>query len=56
MKNFFAFLVICLWILGGVGGVGYCIYIKAWIIAIGVLANALLAFPKVKEAYEALTM
>ena len=52
MKSLFGFIVICLWLLGALGGVGYSIYCEAWVIAVGVLANAVLAFFKVKEIYK----
>lgn len=52
MKSLFGFIVICLWLLGALGGVGYSIYCEAWVIAVGVLTNAVLAFFKVKEIYK----
>lgn len=52
MKCLFGFIVICLWLLGAIGGVGYSIYCEAWVIAVGVFANAVLAFFKVKEIYK----
>ena len=52
MKSLFGFIVICLWLLGALGGVGYSIYCEAWVITVGVLANAVLAFFKVKEIYK----
>ena len=51
-KGIIAWVIICLWLLGTIGGVGYAVYHQAWVIAPGVLANAILAFFKVKEIYK----
>lgn len=45
-------VIICLWLLGAVGGVGYAVYCHAWVVAPGVLANAILAFFKVRDIYK----
>ena len=55
MKKLISFAIICLWVLGTIGGVGYAIYGGSWPIAAGCAVNALLAFPTVKNAYKELT-
>lgn len=50
-KGIFAWVIICLWLLGTIGGVGYSIYNQAWVILSGVVINAVLAFFKVKDIY-----
>lgn len=51
LKGVFAWVIICLWLLGTIGGVGYSIYNQAWVILSGVVINAVLAFFKVKDIY-----
>ena len=51
-KGLWAWIVICLWLLGCIGGVGYTIWVKAYVIAAGVAANGVLAFFKVREFYK----
>ena len=51
-KGILAWVIICLWLLGTIGGVGYAIYNQAWDILPGVLVNAVLAFFKVKDIYK----
>ena len=51
LKGIFAWVIICLWLLGTIGGVGYAIYNQAWVILSGVVINAVLAFFKVKDIY-----
>ena len=52
LKGVFAWVIICLWLLGTIGGVGYVIYNQAWVILPGVVVNAVLAFFKVKDIYK----
>lgn len=49
MKEFYYTIMIFLYILGVVGGIGYAAYNQAYVIVIGIAALAYLAFPKVKE-------
>lgn len=51
LKGVFAWVIICLWLLVTIGGVGYAIYNQAWVILPGVVINAVLAFFKVKDIY-----
>ena len=46
-----AWAVICLYVLGSIGGFGYALYCRAWLIAVGVVVLAVLAFPTVKRLF-----
>lgn len=54
-KGFIYFVLICLYILGTIGGIGYTIYNGAYPIAVGVAVCGWLAFPKANEIYGKLT-
>ena len=54
-KGFICFLQICLYILGTIGGIGYACYNHAYLIAAGVAAVAVMAFPRFVFFYEKLT-
>ena len=47
--------MICLYVLGTIGGLGWVLYSKGYVIAVGVVAVAFMAWPKVKEYYNKLT-
>ena len=49
-------MILFLWVMGGVGGTGYAIYNNAWPVAVGVLANTVLAFPEIREIFKRLIM
>ncbi len=51
MNKIFSFIMICLYLLGLLGGIGYAIYNSAYVIAVGVAALGYMAFPKVKECF-----
>ena len=55
MKKFVSFLLMCLYIVGVIGGIGYTIYCGAYVISVGVLATGYLAWPKAKECFETVT-
>ena len=46
--------MICLYIIGVIGGIGYTIYGGAYPCAVGVLALGWMSWPKVKEYYNLL--
>ena len=50
MKKLISFAIICLWVLGTIGGVGYAIYGGSVPCALGCAVNAILAFPTVRNA------
>lgn len=49
MKKIFYFIMVCLYALGVIGGLGYTCVNHAWVIAAGVLAVGIMAFPRVKQ-------
>lgn len=55
MKKVFCFVMLCLYALGTIGGIGYAIYVSAWPVAVGVAGLAWMAFPKVSEYFKGLT-
>jgi uncharacterized membrane protein len=55
MKKYFALLVLCLYVLGAVGGFGFAMYQGAYLIAVAVVVLALMAFPTAQKYYEFLT-
>ena len=51
MKKVYCFIMLCLYVLGVVGGIGYTCYCGAYPIAVGVAATGFLAFYKAKEYF-----
>jgi len=51
MKKVYCFIMLCLYVLGTIWGIGYTIYYGAYPIAIGVGATAFLAFDKIKDYF-----
>ena len=49
------FFELCAYALGSIGGLGYCLYNRAWVIAIAVVILAIMAFPEAKYAYYQIT-
>ena len=47
--------MLCLYILGTIGGLGWVLYSQGYVIAVGVVAVAVMAWPKVKEYFNKLT-
>ena len=56
MKKIYYFAMICLWVLGVAGGIGWSIYSEGYVIAFGVAATGWFAWPKVKEYFTKLTL
>lgn len=54
-KGFIYFALICLYILGTIGGIGYACCNHAYLIAVGVAVVALMALPQVVKYFKALT-
>lgn len=52
MKEFIAFLLLCLYVLGTIGGIGYLLYYGEYHVAIGVAGTGYLAWPKAKELFD----
>lgn len=51
-KGFICFVLIALYVLGSIGGLGYTLYNKAYVIAVGVLAVVIMAFPYIKGVFK----
>lgn len=56
MKKIGYFAMICLYVMGVIGGVGYATYCGAYPCAAGVVAVAWMAWPRVKEYFIKLTL
>ena len=52
VKKYFALLVLCLYVLGAVGGFGYAMYQGAYLISVAVVVLALMAFPTARSYYK----
>jgi len=55
MAKVYYFIMLCLYVVGVIGGIGYAIYCGAYPVAVGVAATGFLAYPKVKECFDKLT-
>lgn len=54
-KKFLSFAELCAYVLGAIGGFGYCAYCKAWPVAVAVAVLAAMAYPEAKAAFRRLT-
>lgn len=54
-KKILDFVLLVLYAVGTIGGIGYTIYCGAYPIALGVAATAVLAFPQAKQLAQELT-
>lgn len=52
--NWIAFFGLCAYVLGAIGGLGYALYSKAYLIAVCIVVLAIMAFPKAKEWWKGL--
>lgn len=52
MKTFANFILLCLALLGFIGGLGYCGYTGAWVPAVGILALGWFASEKVLNTFK----
>ena len=48
-KEFLSLIILALYILGAVGGLGYAFYCEAYLIGIAVIALAVMALPTAKK-------
>ena len=55
MRKFMCFFGTFLYIVGTIGGIGYCLYNKAYVIAIAVAVLSVMAFPTVRNMFKYLT-
>ena len=51
MKKIICFFAMFLYIIGTIGGIGYCLYNHAYVIAVAVLVLAVLAMPAVYKIF-----
>ena len=54
MKKILYFVLLFLWAMGILGGIGYAIYGGAWPIAVGVAVAGFFSWPTVKSLYNKL--
>jgi hypothetical protein len=52
LRKILSFFMLCLYVLGVIGGIGYTIYCGAYPIAGGVAALGYMAFGKAKEYFD----
>lgn len=52
MKKIYCFIMLFLYLIGVIGGIGYTIYYGLYHIAIGIAATGFLAFSDAKEMFE----
>lgn len=52
MKKVFCFIMLFLYVLGVIGGIGYTIYYGEYHIAVGVASLGYMAFGKAKEYFD----
>ena len=55
MKKIMCLLALFLYVMGTIGGIGYCLYSGAYVIAVAVLVLAVMAFPTVSNMFKYLT-
>ena len=49
VKKILYFFLSFLWVIGAVGSLGYILWMKEWVIAIGLVIVVVLSVPKIKE-------
>ena len=54
-KQILRLVILMAYAMGAIGGTGYALYSRAYLIAIAVVVLALLAFPVVKKIFQDLT-
>ena len=55
LRKIAAFVAICLYILGAIGGLGWSLYNHSYLIAVGVAVLAVMAVPTLLRAVKELT-
>lgn len=54
-KQLFSFIMLALYVLGSINGIGYSLYIGEWPTAIGVAVLSYMAFFKAREYFKNIT-
>ena len=49
VKNILYFFLSFLWVIGAVGSLGYILWMKEWVVAIGLVIVVVPSVPKIKE-------
>ena len=49
VKKILYFLLSFLWVIGAVGSLGYILWMKEWVVAIGLVIVVVPSVPKIKE-------
>ena len=49
VKKILYFFLSCLWVIGAVGSLGYILWMKEWVVAIGLVIVIVPSVPKIKE-------
>lgn len=52
MSKFVSFFKLCVAFLAGIGGFGYAMYCKAYVIAVAIILLVWLAWPAIKAAFK----
>lgn len=55
LKGIISMFLLMLYAMGSIGGFGYAMYCKAYLIAVAVLVLAILAFPTIKKVFKVWT-
>lgn len=55
MRKYICLILLFLYVMGTIGGIGYACYSGAWVIAVAVLVLGAMAFPTAKEIYKKIT-
>ena len=54
MRKYICLVLLFLYVMGTIGGIGYACYSGAWVIAVAVLVLGVMAFPTAKKLYDEL--
>lgn len=54
MKNFIAFVCLCAYVMGAIGGFGYAVYEGAYPIAVSIVILAIMAWPTAVKQWRVL--
>ena len=54
MKKIFYFMMLCLTIVGIIGGIGYTVYDHAYVVSVGLAVAGYMTWPQVRNYYKKL--
>lgn len=55
MKKILNFILLCLYIVGLIGGIGYTIHSHAWVITVGVAVLGVMGWPMARDCFKNLS-